>query len=73
MNIGGLFLKREWCYGKKGLLSALREMVVYNRRKNKRNGIHLVSQMPKRKKNNFRAFEPISALDKCACWLNFFL
>jgi hypothetical protein len=59
MNIGGLSLKREWCYGKEGLLSALRKMVVYSRRKNKRNYLHLVSQMPKRKKNNFRAFEPI--------------
>jgi hypothetical protein len=51
----------------------LREMVVYSRRKNKRNYLHLVSQMPKRKKNNFRAFEPISMLDQYACWLILFL
>ena len=56
----GISSKEGVCYVKESVLSTLWQVVVYHGRKNNRNHLHLVSKMPKRKKNKyFRAFEPI--------------
>lgn len=55
-----LSLSEGIIYDEESILPPLWQMVVYNRRKNQRNHLHLVPKVPKRKTNKyFRAIEPI--------------